>query len=87
MSSAVAAAELSGNSENFYTLSVLQEINLLRESQLLIDIHVEVSEIFVACSIFVVGIARENIWGPQGDPGIPIQTSTVASNPTLGSES
>ncbi len=48
---AAAAAERSGSSENLNTLGVLQEINLLRESQLLIDIHVEVSEIFEACSI------------------------------------
>ncbi len=44
MSSAAAtAAETVGNSEDMSTFSALQEFYLLRENELLIDIHVEVS--------------------------------------------
>ncbi len=44
---AAAATELVGSSDTSTTLLVLQDINLLRENEILIDIYVEVSELFL----------------------------------------
>ncbi len=48
-----AAAEHVGNSDYLSTLSVLQEINLLRQEESLIDIHIEVCEPFADCLIML----------------------------------
>ncbi len=55
MSSATAAvaAEPVGNNDNLSTLDILQEINLLREDEFFIDIHIEVCDPFVGCLIFL----------------------------------
>ncbi len=51
--SSAAAAEHVGNSDNLTALSVLQEINLLRQEELFIDIHIEVCEPFTDCLIML----------------------------------
>ncbi len=51
--SSAASAEHVGNSDYLSTLSVLQEISLLREEELFIDIHIEVCEPFADCLIML----------------------------------
>ncbi len=51
--SSAAAAEHVVNSDNLTALSVMQEINLLRQEELFIDIHIEVCGPFAECLIML----------------------------------